>query len=195
VVIVVQILCIWAFYRSENPSNISGDVGDSSGKSMEFQDWLRACVYVPLMFYQFYLSWRYYNNLGFSWVANLGWLVLSASAVFGWLPIFEFKKRGGVPEDQSYIKTTRLVTSGVYGVVRHPQFLAGVLICLSMMLISQHPYSVVAGIVAAFTYAYEVVPADRRLVEKFGDPYQRYKERVPALNFVVGLFRLLAQSR
>ena len=158
---------------------------------MESQDWFRACVYVPLMFYQFYLSWRFYNNLGLSWVANLGWLVLTVSGVFGWLPIFEFKKHGGVPEDQSYIQTTRLVTSGVYSVVRHPQFLAGVLICVSMMLISQHPYSVVAGLIASITYAYEVVPADRRLVEKFGEQYQRYKERVPALNFIVGVFRLL----
>jgi len=193
VILLVQILCIWAFYLSErrNVINISGDVGVKSGKSMEYQDWVRACVYVPLMFYQFYLSWRFYNNLGLSWVANLGWLVLMVSGVFGWLPIFEFKRHGGVPEDQSYIMTTRLVDSGVYSVVRHPQFLAGVLICLSMMLISQHLYSVVAGLIAAITYAYEVVPADRRLVEKFGDPYQRYKERVPALNFVVGLFRLL----
>ena len=162
---------------------------------MESQDWVRAGIYTPLMFYQFYLSWRFYNSLGLSWVTNLGWLVLMISGVFGWLPIYEFKKRGDVPENQSYIKTTKLVTSGVYSVVRHPQFLAGVLICLSMMLISQHPYSVVAGFVAAFTYAYEVIPADKRLVEKFGDPYQRYKERVPALNFVVGLFRLLAQGR
>ena len=158
---------------------------------MESQDWFRACVYVPLMFYQFYLSWRFYNNLGLSWVANLGWLVLTVSGVFGWLPIFEFKKHGGVPEDQSYIQTTILVTSGVYSVVRHPQFLAGVLICVSMMLISQHPYSVVAGLIASITYAYEVVPADRRLVEKFGELYQRYKERVPALNFIVGVFCLL----
>ena len=158
---------------------------------MEGRDWVRACVYTPLMFYQFYLSWRFYNSLGLDWVANLGWLVLAASGVFGWLPIIEFKKHGSVPEDQSYIKTTRLVTSGVYSVVRHPQFLAGVLICLSMMLISQHPYSVLAGMVAAVTFAYEVVPADKRLVEKFGEPYLRYKERVPALNFVAGLFRLI----
>jgi hypothetical protein len=27
-------------------------------------------------------------------------------------------------------------------------------------------------------------------VEKFGEPYVRYMERVPALNFVSGLFRL-----
>ncbi len=161
---------------------------------MERGDWARACVYVPLMVYQFYLSWRFYNGLGLDWAVNLGWLVLAVSALFGWLPIFEFRRRGGVAEGGSYVHTTRLVTSGVYGVVRHPQFLAGILIAVSMMLMSQHVYSVLAGSVAAAVYAMEVPPADRRLVEKFGEPYLRYMEEVPALNFVAGLVRLARGS-
>jgi protein-S-isoprenylcysteine O-methyltransferase Ste14 len=158
---------------------------------MDFQDWMRACIYVPLMFYQFYLSWRYYNNLGLDWITNLGWLILAFSAIFGWLPIYEFKKYGGVPKDQSYIQTTKLVTSGVYSVVRHPQFLAGVLITLSMMLMSQHSYSVIAGIIAAILYASEVPSADKRLIDKFGEPYLRYKEQVPALNFIIGIRKVI----
>jgi protein-S-isoprenylcysteine O-methyltransferase Ste14 len=195
VVLLVQLLCIWAFYRSgrhgvKNDSN-NVDTGNvKTPNNMGFQDLMRACVYVPLMLYQFYLSWRFYNSLGLDWVTNLGWLVLTVSAVFGWLPIFEFKRHGDVPEDKSYINTTKLVTSGVYSVVRHPQFLAGILITVSMMLMSQHPHSVVAGLVAAVVYASEVPPADERLAEKFGEPYLRYKERVPALNFVAGLVRL-----
>ena len=129
--------------------------------------------------------------LGLDWVTNLGWLVLWVSALFGWLPIYEFRKHGDVPEDQSYMHTSKIVTSGVYGVVRHPQFLAGVLICFSMMLISQHLYSVIAGSIAALLFASDVPPADERLVEKFGEPYLLYMEQVPALNFVSGLFRLI----
>jgi len=160
------------------------------GGALERGDWARACVYMPLMFYQFYLSWRFYNGLGLDWAATLGWLVLTVSGVFGWLPIYEFRRRGGVAEGESYVQTTRLVTSGVYGVVRHPQFLAGILVTLSMMLLSQHVYSVLAGLVAAVVYASEVPPADRRLVEKFGEQYRLYMEEVPALNFVAGLARL-----
>jgi protein-S-isoprenylcysteine O-methyltransferase Ste14 len=195
VILIVQLLSIWVFYRSGRQGVDNAYEADAvkveTKSAMEFQDWVKACVYVPLMFYQFYLSWRFYNGLGLDWAANLGWLVLTVSAVFGWLPIYEFKRRGGVPEDESYVHTTRLVTSGVYSVVRHPQFLAGILITLSMMLMSQHPHSVVAGLVAAVVYASEVPPADGRLVEKFGEPYVRYMERVPALNFVAGLLRLV----
>jgi len=152
-------------------------------------DWLRACVYTPLMLYQFYLSWRHYNSLGLDWAANLGWLVLTLSAVFGWLPIFELKRRGGVPEGESYVRTTRLVTSGVYGVVRHPQFLAGVLVTVSMALISQHPYSLAAGLVAAVAFASEAPAEDERNLVKFGEPYREYMREVPSLNLVAGLLR------
>jgi protein-S-isoprenylcysteine O-methyltransferase Ste14 len=197
-VLLVQLLSIWLFSGSGRHVTGNAYEGDAAkvktGVAMELGDWARACVYVPLMVYQFYLSWRFYNGLGLDWVVNLGWLVLTASAVFGWLPIYEFRRRGGVAEGESYIQTTRLVTSGVYGVVRHPQFLAGILITVSMMLLSQHVYSVVAGLVAAVVYASEVPPADARLVEKFGEPYRRYMERVPALNFVSGLLRLVGSG-
>jgi protein-S-isoprenylcysteine O-methyltransferase Ste14 len=193
-VLLVQLLSIWFFSGSGRQGVGNAYEGDAvkvkTGGAMELGDWARACVYVPLMFYQFYLSWRYYNGLGLDWAANLGWLVLVVSGVFGWLPIIEFRRRGGVAVGESYVQTTRLVTSGVYGVVRHPQFLAGILITVSMMLLSQSVYSVVAGLVAAVVYASEVPAADRRLVEKFGEPYRRYMEEVPALNFVVGLARL-----
>jgi predicted fused transcriptional regulator/phosphomethylpyrimidine kinase/protein-S-isoprenylcysteine O-methyltransferase Ste14 len=139
------------------------------------------------MLYQFYLSWRFYNNQGYTWVTNLGWMILSLSALFGWLPIYEFKKHGGVPRDKSYIHTSKLVTSGVYSVVRHPQFLAGILICVSMMLISQHTYSIVAGSIASIVYASEVSSADQKLVEKFGESYIEYMGKVPALNFIFGI--------
>ncbi|TRO54168.1 DUF1295 domain-containing protein [Candidatus Bathyarchaeota archaeon] len=162
---------------------------------MKSRDWIKACIYVPLMFYQFYLSWRYYNGMGLDWVANLGWSMLWLSAFFGWLPIYEFKKLGGVPEKQIYMHTTKLVTSGVYSVVRHPQLLAGILICFSMMLVSQHPQSVIAGTVAALLFASDVPSADKGLVEKFGEPYMLYKEQVPALNFVTGLFRLTQKDK
>ena len=161
---------------------------------MDFQDIIKSSIYIPLMFYQFYLSWRYYNNLGYDWITNLGWLILVISAIFGWLPIYEFKKHGEVPDDKNYIHTTKLVDTGVYSIVRHPQFLAGILICLSMMLISQHRYSMVAGLVASIVYASDVPVADKKLVEKFGDSYLDYMEQVPALNLVTGIIRRLRRE-
>ena len=50
---------------------------------------------------------------------NTGWGVMMISAIFGWLPIFTFRKKGKVV-GRSYVHTTVVVDSGVYAIVRHP---------------------------------------------------------------------------
>ena len=39
----------------------------------------------------------------------------------------------------------------------------------------------------------DLLKADERLVEKFGDAYRGYMERVPRVNAVAGLIRLVRQ--
>jgi len=41
-----------------------------------------------------------------------------ASAIFGWLPIFTFRRKGGVPKGKSFVYTTTLVETGIYAIVR-----------------------------------------------------------------------------
>ena len=80
----------------------------------------------------------FYNKNGSTTITNIGWVVLWISAAFGWLPILTFKKWGSVPKGQSYMKTTVLVDKGVYAIVRHPQYLAGILIAIGLTLVAQH---------------------------------------------------------
>ncbi len=87
------------------------------------------------------------------------------------------------------MKTTRLVDSGIYGVIRHPQYFAGILISVSMMLISQHWTSIAAGAIVIPVWYLECCNADQRLISKFGDEYRDYMRRVPRVNFVLGLIR------
>ena len=161
---------------------------------MEFRDWGLALIYTPLMFYQFYMAWTHYNNMNLDTLANVGWAVLFLSGVFGWLPMYAFKKAGGVPEGKSYIETTKLVDTGIYAVLRHPQYCAGILIAVSMMLLTQHWASVAAGAVVVVTWYIECIFADRRLVEKFGDVYVDYMRRVPRVNFILGAILYLQRN-
>lgn len=62
---------------------------------MELRDWGLALIYMPLMFFQFYMAWTYYNNMNLDTLANVGWAVLFLSTIFGWFPIYAFKKEGG----------------------------------------------------------------------------------------------------
>jgi protein-S-isoprenylcysteine O-methyltransferase Ste14 len=144
---------------------------------------------------QIVLSFVFYNKAGSDTVANIGWGVLVLSAIFGWLPIFTFRARGGVAKGESYIQTTKLVTGGIYAVVRHPQFLAGMLINVALPLITQHWLIAVLGVPPFVLMCLDARTADLNAIKKFGEDYQRYMERVPRLNFLVGIVRLLARGR
>jgi protein-S-isoprenylcysteine O-methyltransferase Ste14 len=125
-----------------------------------------------------------------------GWICLWISAIFGWLPIITFRRKGGVPQGQSYVKTTVLVDTGIYAIVRHPQgCTAWLLINLGVMLIAQHWSSVILGLVSMVLAYADTLKADQRCIEKFGDAYIRYMERVPRANFVAGIIRLVRRSK
>jgi len=49
-----------------------------------------------------------------------GWICLWISGLFGMLPIITFRRKGGVPKGESYTKTTILVDTDIYAIVRHP---------------------------------------------------------------------------
>ena len=118
-------------------------------------------------------------------------LYVFSGVVFGMLPIFEFRKKGEVTKGKSYIHTTKLVDSGIYSVVRHPQFVTFIVWAIAGMLLFQHWIILLLGIpVIPLTYI-DLLRADKRLIEKFGDEYKHYMQRVPRANFLLGIFHVL----
>ena len=124
-------------------------------------------------------------------LARIGQVCLGMSAFFGVWPILVFRRKGGVARGKSYIRTTLLVDSGLYAIARHPQNgTAWLLINLGIASIAQHWSSWVLGL-ASMALAYlDTFKADQRCIEKFGDAYRAYMQRVPRVNFVLGLVRL-----
>jgi protein-S-isoprenylcysteine O-methyltransferase Ste14 len=111
--------------------------------------------------------------------------------VFGMIPVIEFRKKGRVKKGKSYIHTTALVDTGIYSIVRHPQYVTFILWAIAGMLLFQHWYVILLGIpVIPLTYI-DLIRADKDSIEKFGDDYKQYMEEVPRANFLVGMFRLL----
>lgn len=167
----------------------AGMSGTTEGFS--WKDWIASCIYGSCMIIQMVLTYFRYNGMGLDGLANTGWLVMTVSAVFGWMPIHALRERGGVPEGESYMKTTKLVETGVYSVVRHPQYLAGVLLSLSLVLISQYWINALLFLPVLVGTHFDGHRADRRLVDKFGEDYTRYMEKVPGLDPITGSLRLL----
>lgn len=121
-----------------------------------------------------------------------GWICLWVSAFFGMLPIITFRKKGGVAKGDSYVKTTVLVDTGIYAIVRHPQNgTAWLLINLGVALIAQHWSGWVLGLTSMVLAYLDTFKADQGCIDKFGDPYGQYMQRVPRVNFVLGLIHLV----
>jgi protein-S-isoprenylcysteine O-methyltransferase Ste14 len=133
-------------------------------------------------------AWLLYDPSASSDRINLGWLIIFVSGVFGWLPIFTFRSRGKV-KGRSYVHTTVLVDSGIYSIVRHPQYLAGLLINIALPLITWHWWVILLGIASAGMYWWSAAVEEEQNLEKFGEAYQAYMERVPRFNFLLGLAR------
>ena len=122
-------------------------------------------------------------------VRNTGWGILWVSAIFGWLPILTLKRWGGVVKGKSYVHTTQVVDRSIYSIVRHPQYLAGILMGLALALIAQHWIVGVLGIAAISIYYVNTFDEERKVLEKLGNDYSRYTQVVPRLNFLLGIIR------
>ncbi len=74
-----------------------------------------------------------------------------------------------------------LVTDGVYGVVRHPQYL-GIIIGTAAFLI-QWPTIITVAMWPILTYAYirQARKEEHEMEKKFGEKYRQYKKKVPML--------------
>ena len=114
--------------------------------------------------------------------------------VFGMLPVLEFRKKGRVIKGKSYIHTTQLVDSGIYSIVRHPQFVTFILWAFAGMLLFQHWIIVLLGIpIITLTYI-DLIRADKSSIEKFGEDYKAYMKKVPRANFLLGIIRRLKEG-
>jgi protein-S-isoprenylcysteine O-methyltransferase Ste14 len=116
-------------------------------------------------------------------------LYFFSGVIFGMVPVFEFRKKGGVQKGQSYIHTTRIVDTGIYSIVRHPQYVTFILFAISGILLFQHWVVILLGIpVIPLTYI-DLIRADKNCIERFGDDYKAYIKKVPRANFLLGIIR------
>ena len=109
------------------------------------------------------------------------------------LPLFYaayLRSKNSVTGDEDII----VVKDGAYGIVRHPSFLAGLMIVIILPIIfaSKIPFTLftVLGVIAVFVALYlQSLSEEKVNIRKWGDEYRRYMEEVPRFNFILGLWR------
>ena len=143
---------------------------------------------------QFGLSF-FFHIQGIAILKYIGYVIWGLSVYFGWVPILILKRKGKVEKEKSYIHTSVIVDSGLYAVVRHPQYLALPLFNLALILINQHWLIISIGIVAIVLMIIDISKADQYNIEKFGDDYRHYMQKVPKINFILGVIKLIQMNK
>ncbi len=124
----------------------------------------------------------------FRWLMRMVQLsgLLLAMSTFKVLDLREFL---GLRQAERYVKgeapsgnsegltDNRLVTSGTYGLVRHPLYLAGIIIFTFEPDITRNLLTV--AVLADAYFIYGAIAEGKRLKEKFGAEYVRYAQNVP----------------
>jgi protein-S-isoprenylcysteine O-methyltransferase Ste14 len=126
----------------------------------------------------------------------IGWIVWAFGMVLVMAPIVIFPRRGGVAKGKSFVHTTKLVDTGIYAVVRHPQYTGGIYaIFLATLLLFPHWLFLVLGVPGVIILYLSTLAEDKRLVKQFGDEYKEYMQRVPRVNIFLGIIRLWRKRR
>jgi len=87
-----------------------------------------------------------------------------------------------------------LIEGGIYGIVRHPMYLGGIVLFFSWIFFCPH-WIVLLISSANIAIVYRtILHGERRNIIKFGDTYGRYMESVPRMNLMAGLVRRLQRK-
>ena len=87
--------------------------------------------------------------------------------------------RAGGPPGMSQGRPEQLVTTGIYAVTRNPMYMGHLVFMTGLTLLTRSPVAL-ATTAALVPWFDERARADhRRLIRFFGEPYERYAERVP----------------
>lgn len=112
--------------------------------------------------------------------------------IFVIYPFIYFKLKGDVSKGKSYVHTNKIVTTGLYSIVRHVQYTGGILsIFIATPLLYPHWIFVLLGIPGIWLTYLGSKREDKLLIEKFGDEYKRYIDKVPGVNIIIGVIRKL----
>ncbi len=138
-------------------------------------------------------GWSFYFLTGFGTrflaAEMAGWVLMAAGYFFIFAAILTLRRRGGTSRGRDFAHTTRIITDGLYGLIRHPLYFGWLVMYLSLMCFSQHWAALLSGGVGVLSMVIIARQEDQALIEKFGEPYRKYQADVPGLNLLVGIYR------
>ena len=148
-----------------------------------------------LLIIAYLFLWFLDNPAGIEKLRYAGWIILAVGLVLIFLPKFAFRSKGNVEKEKDWTETSVLVDTGIYSVIRHPLYLGWLLMYLAIIFWSQHWLTIIIGIIGMICVYLISRQEDQRLVEKFGDDYKDYMQKVPRMNFLSGIIQLVRRRK
>lgn len=118
-----------------------------------------------------------------------GLVLLLFAVIFFFIPFFQLKQKGAPQAGDTYMESTKVVSSGIYAIVRHPQYLGYILLTLGFSLLNMHWLTFIFTISAITFYYRQIITEEEYLHEKFGEDYAAYCKKTPRLNVISGVIR------
>jgi len=115
----------------------------------------------------------------------VGYTILGVGALFFILSVFTLRRKG----------TSNVVDSGIYGIVRHPMYLGGIVMFFSHIFLGQNCIVAISTIVGIACCYLIILSEDQRNIVKFGDEYRLYMQSVPRMNLLLGIVKSLMRRR
>jgi len=129
----------------------------------------------------------HYNSADLAGLVYAGWIIMAFGIIF-LLWSSKTRKKG-------HAEGIGLVESGMYALVRHPEFLGHILIIFALVIISQHWISVIVGAILIVLLCLAMIDEEKRNIEKFGDAYRDYMKRVPRINLIAGIIKYISRRK
>ncbi len=121
----------------------------------------------------------------------LGVALLALAAPLAAWPFWLLRHNGRSAPDRPYYQTTALVERGVYALVRHPQYLAYMLLFTGFALLQQHWLAALLAAGGVLLLTRMTLAEETLCRQQFGAVYDAYSRRVPRLNLPLGIWRWL----
>lgn len=153
-----------------------------NGQSFSWRWLWGVCILVELLLGNFINEITFIPQLDL-----LGLLFLLCGVVLVPVPLLIFPKKGNIKPGESFTNTRKVVNTGIYKVLRHPQYFGWGLVLVGLMLLNQHPLTFLVMIIGLILLHLTTLEEEKLLILRFGNEYQEYMEEVPRWNFVAGL--------
>lgn len=128
------------------------------------------------------ISCALFFNMNNIILLSVGIILLSAGACMATSPYFLLRKKG-----RSWEKTDKLITEGIYAIIRHPVYEGWIFVAISFTFLAPSVYTIAAGISVSFMVYSLMLSEEKDNIGKFGAEYKEYMNNVPRLNIFKGL--------